>query len=226
MVAAFIMGFIGSLHCLGMCGPIVLLIEGRGDANPVMKRILYNTGRIVTYMAMGAISGSIGKVVFMSGFQQHFSVILGAIILLMAGGVVFSGEKLNVFSKGILIVKNRLTVALRGKGVINNFLVGILNGFLPCGLVYMAVVYSLSGNTPLEGVFYMMMFGLGTVPALVMTTIVMRYLKGILRVKAIIPLFIAMVGVLLIVRGMGLGIPYLSPDIDMHEGHGDHVLCE
>ncbi|MDH5602901.1 MAG: sulfite exporter TauE/SafE family protein [Cyclobacteriaceae bacterium] len=227
MVAAFLMGFLGSVHCLGMCGPLAMLIEGRGQGGVIKKRLLYNGGRIVTYATMGFISGTFGKVIFLSGFQQYFSIAIGVIMIITVTGLGFSKWiSLSFFSRGIMSVKNRLSAVLRGKGIFNEFLAGILNGLLPCGLVYMAVVYSLSGSSPLEGLLLMILFGLGTVPTLFMTSTLSQFLKGRANMNIIVPVFISLVGLLLIVRGLGLGIPYLSPDIDMHMMHGEPIICE
>ncbi|MDH5604788.1 MAG: sulfite exporter TauE/SafE family protein [Cyclobacteriaceae bacterium] len=228
MVAAFLMGFLGSAHCLGMCGPIAMLVEGNGQGiGKIKKRLLYNSGRIVTYATLGMISGSFGRVIFLSGFQQYFSMVIGIIMIITVSGYSFSKwVSLSFFSRGIFKIKNSLSAALRGKGIFNELMAGMLNGLLPCGLVYMAVVYSLTGSSPFEGMLLMILFGLGTVPTLFMTSSLASLLKGRVNMNKIVPVFISLLGVLLIIRGLGLGIPYVSPDIDLHRVHDETIICE
>ena len=110
-------------------------------------------------------------------------------------------------------IKKALGTALQKKSADTFLTIGFLNGFLPCGLVYMAVLGAIAMGNPWKGALYMALFGLGTVP--LMTTAI--YFSGIIKgstrqkIRKLIPVFVIFVGILFILRGMGLGIPYVSP---------------
>lgn len=218
LYSAFILGIIGSFHCVGMCGPIAFMLPVSRD-NQVKKFFqifLYHFGRLLAYSIIGLAFGLIGRSLNLFGFQQYLSIAIGAIMIIVTMIPSIQSRKFN-FSQPLyrLIgrVKSSLGTALKKKTPDTFFTIGFLNGFLPCGLVYMAVFGSIAAGSLLLGSLYMLLFGMGTIP--LMTTAV--YFSGLLsgamrkKVQKLIPVFVILIGLLFIIRGLGLGIPYLSP---------------
>ena len=218
---AFIFGLMSSLHCGGMCGPIALSLP---TANMpkwqyVMGRIFYNVGRVITYVLLGGLLGLFGKGLSLAGIQQGLSIALGVGILLM---VLFSYnpdmlfQKIPAFRKlqGILI--RQFQRILRNPSLPSMFLVGILNGLLPCGVVYIALTGALATGSALLGMGYMALFGLGTLPMMLAISlagsVISISLKNTLR--KLTPAVMIFFAVLLILRGLNLGIPYISPKLN------------
>jgi sulfite exporter TauE/SafE len=212
---AFLLGLVGSLHCAGMCGPIALIVPaGNGStAGLFASRAAYNFGRITTYCILGAIFGLLGKSFELVGFQRWVSLVAGVLILIAL--FVSSRFRLTVqISKSIALVKNVLGQLLKRRGTGSIYLLGAVNGFLPCGLVYAACAAAAAGASAVAGVEYMLSFGLGTVPMMLAVGMAGKKIQLVLRFRfeRLIPLCLVFVAVLLIVRGLALGIPYLSPD--------------
>jgi hypothetical protein len=215
LFTAFLMGLVGSVHCAAMCGPLALAvpmaISTRGSA--VGSRLTYNAGRLVVYGFLGSLFGLIGKSVVLAGLQQCLSLGAG---LAMA---VFLGLGLcgvaNPFKKSSLAIRQIFRRFLTERSYLSTFILGGANGLLPCGLVYMAGTASLACGGMLESTIFMVVFGLGTLP--VMLGIAMyrgRVLQLLARVRFIPAALIAaaFVALSLILRGISLGIPYLSPE--------------
>ena len=218
LFSALIFGILGSFHCVGMCGPIAFMLPVSRDnsAKKLLQIFLYHAGRLLAYGLIGLGFGMLGKSLNLFGIQQQLSIAAGilmiAVIILPSktfGKYNFSRPMYKVVGK----VKSSLGAALKKKTPDTFFTIGFLNGFLPCGLVYMAALGAIASGSLLEGSLYMVIFGAGTIP--LMTTAV--YFSGILngmmrrKIQKMIPVFVVLVGLLFIVRGMGLGIPYLSP---------------
>jgi len=221
---AFTIGFFGSLHCIGMCGPIALSIPSLSNSlsGRLMGGLAYNLGRILTYALFGLIAGSIGKSIAFFKWQQGMSIILGSLILiylvmprlLKPLNLTRASNKLGNW------VKNTVGRYIKQKSVLALLSIGLANGLLPCGLVYLAIAGSLDSEDPIQGASYMIFFGFGTFPMMIGVNLLGHNLKGSFKNKLsrIIPLFAFAVGVLFILRGMGLGIPYVSPSMDPHKG--------
>ncbi len=225
---AFLLGLVGSAHCAGMCGPLALALPhwGRGQGSFYAGRLLYNFGRIVTYSAMGALFGLLGRGFALAGFQRWISLGLGAAILI---GLIFSPHFANKVpvARAVTRLKSIFGDLLQRRGAAAMFGIGLLNGLLPCGLVYVACAGATTTGRFLSGVEYMVAFGLGTLPMMLAISIAGTKLQFALRFKVqrLIPVSLAVVGALLILRGLALGIPYLSPDIDMAAGDGGCPAC-
>lgn len=210
-----IMGLAGSLHCVGMCGPLALSLPlgNAGWWNRFFSALAYNTGRTATYFTMGALLGWTGSRLVLMGYQQAFSITAGVIVLLL----LIAGRhlpSLPVFTAFQTKLKKHLASFLKkGHTVLNLFIFGILNGLLPCGLVYMAVASALIIGGPVESGIFMASFGLGTLPLMVLLMLTGHFISFSLRskMKKAVPYFIAFVAVLMILRGLNLGIPYISP---------------
>lgn len=213
MITAFILGFAGSLHCVGMCGPIVLALPGSADKSRVhfwFGRLLYNGGRLITYILLGLLFGAVGQIISLAGFQSVLSIALGTIIILSLFLplnkvlTTFSHSPLWKKTLGRLFVKKSFT-ALMG--------IGILNGFLPCGLVYTALAGAVASGDSLYGASFMALFGLGTLPALLVLAQIAKISRPNWQnlIKRTLPAMAFILGILLILRGLSLGIPYVSP---------------
>ncbi|MCH4824470.1 sulfite exporter TauE/SafE family protein [Gramella lutea] len=217
-ISALIFGLLGSFHCIGMCGPIAFLLplDRENNLRRLLQIFLYHSGRIFSYAVIGLAFGIVGKGLSLFGLQQQLSIIMGTIMLLLVLIPKRKLGKLNPENAGFKFVsnlKNHLGKELQKKKPDTFFTVGFLNGFLPCGLVYMAVLGAIAGGSALEGSLYMVLFGLGTIP--LMTSAI--WLSNIISLKSrkyirrFIPLFVGVIAIMFILRGLGLGIPYVSP---------------
>lgn len=221
-ITAFTIGLVGSLHCIGMCGPIALALP-LGNKNTLVKTtngLVYNLGRIFTYSLFGLFFGFFGERIALASTQQHLSIFIGSLFILS----VFVPKKLintiqlnGFFGKSVTTLKQRLGKLIQAQTLTSKFLVGVLNGLLPCGLVYAAIGGSISTGNPYLGMFFMFCFGLGTLPIMFSVYFLSNAISIDLRnnIKKLIPLFLIVLGSLFILRGMNLGIPYLSPKIDV-----------
>lgn len=215
-VTAIALGLVGSLHCAGMCGPLALALPMTGNARTtfVLGRLAYNLGRIATYCALGAAFGLVGQTLALAGFQRWVSLAAGTAILL---GLLLSTKFATSVpvARSVAWIKSGLGAMLRQRSLASTFALGTLNGLLPCGLVYAACAGAVATGSLLSGVEYMAAFGLGTVPMMLGLGLVGPKLQFTLRFKLqrLIPASVTIVAVLLILRGLSLGIPYLSPDL-------------
>ncbi|WP_242132216.1 sulfite exporter TauE/SafE family protein [Aestuariivivens marinum] len=218
LLSAFILGLLGSFHCVGMCGPIAFMLPVNRTNNytKLSQIFVYHIGRLLAYSIIGLAFGLVGKSLYLFGFQQQLSIIIG---VLMIGLALIPQKLLNRFTiskpiyKVIAKVKFALGQALKRKTADTFLTIGFLNGFLPCGLVYMAVFAAIASGNALTGSLYMTVFGLGTLPLMTTAIYFSQFLKDSIRqkIQKVIPIFIIVFGLLFILRGLGLGIPYLSP---------------
>ena len=217
---AFAIGLLGSFHCVGMCGPIALALPLKNDSFWIKfsGALLYNIGRIVTYATFGLVFGTIGKSVSFFGYQQWLSILMGISIIFF----VILPRRFSSFSHNNIILKflENLRTAL-GKLFAKDthfslFSIGLLNGLLPCGLVYMAAAGAIATGDILKSVVFMSFFGLGTLPIMWSIAFFGNYIGISIRqkIRTAYPYLITFMACLLILRGMGLGIPYVSPLIE------------
>lgn len=218
LYSALIFGILGSFHCVGMCGPIAFMLPVSRDNSikKFMQIFLYHFGRLLSYGLIGLTFGMLGESFNLFGIQQHLSIAAG---ILMIAVIVIPSKIFGKYNlsrplyKVVGKIKSSLGTALKKKTPDTFFTIGFLNGFLPCGLVYMAIVGAIASGDILEGSIYMVLFGIGTIPLMTTAVYFSGMLNGIMRrkVQKVIPAFVIIVGLLFIVRGMGLDIPYLSP---------------
>lgn len=213
---AITLGLLGSLHCAAMCGPlqIALPLPPPGVGRAVTGRLIYQLGRLITYCLLGVVAGLVGKSIFLAGLQRWISIALGLAIL--AG--FFLSKKLALSAPVVRLVfrlKTAMSAQLQQRTFRSLALLGGLNGLLPCGLVYVALAGAVSRASLAAGVFFMALFGLGTLPTMLAVSLSGRILPLAFRTKlrAAIPVGVGLLALLLIVRGLALGIPYLSPDL-------------
>lgn len=215
---ALLFGLLGSFHCIGMCGPIAFLLPVNRSNSWIrfLQTLSYHLGRISSYTLIGLLFGFLGKGIHLFGMQQQISIIVGVLMIVSVLLPYKFINKLN-FSKPIYQavskVKSAIGGALKDRSPETFFYIGFLNGFLPCGLVYMAVFAALTSGNILSGGLYMAMFGLGTIPLMTTAIFLGNSIPKNFKTKIlkVIPVFIVLIGCLFILRGMGLGIPYISP---------------
>jgi sulfite exporter TauE/SafE len=218
---ALLFGLLSSLHCGGMCGPIALSLPRNGNS-PLQNfsgKFLYNSGRIATYTLLGGFLGMFGKGLSLAGIQQGISIALGIGVLLV---VAFSYnpdmllQKISAFRIFQTFIIKRFQKVLKRPSFASMFIVGVLNGLLPCGVVYIALTGALATGNILSGMGYMALFGLGTLPmmlaiSLAGSVISLSFKKSIQKITPFVMVFFA---VLLILRGLNLDIPYISPKLN------------
>lgn len=227
--AAFTIGLLGSLHCLGMCGPIAFALPVRTQnvGLKFMKYLLYNAGRIFTYASLGLMMGIAGKGFAMAGLQQMISIVSG--ILIIASVLLIHNPIQNAMSTKItLAVKEKLKGAFRfyfqDEHWYSLFILGVLNGLLPCGMVYAALFGALASGSYASGALFMAAFGLGTVPMMMLVSLSKNVFANRLKLffNNVTPVMACIVGALLIMRGLNLDIPFISPSITGGEVHKCH----
>lgn len=222
LYTALTIGLIGSFHCIGMCGPIAVALPlgNRNWFGKTYGALLYNIGRSITYGLLGALFGLLGRGIEMAGFQQWASIVIGIVMIMtVVFPFLFKGklqlDQLLFGYAGRMISRFRALFGIQSYK--NLFLIGLLNGLLPCGLVYVAVAGAINTNDVVMGILFMVVFGLGTLPIMLSVSLAGNMIgQGIKRkVNKVIPAFIILLGLLFILRGLSLGIPYVSPKTQM-----------
>lgn len=206
-----------------MCGPIALMlpVDRKNEAKKVVQIITYHLGRLTAYASLGLLFGILGKGLFIADWQQQISIIIGVIMIIIAIVPEKEFAKYNL-SKPIYKVISKVKAALgsqfKKKTFGSIFTIGLLNGYLPCGMVYVALFGALSTATIPNSILYMILFGVGTIPLMSIVVYVANFISNSFRSKLqkAIPFTIIIIGVLFILRGLALGIPYVSPkNIDL-----------
>ena len=230
LIAGFTVGAAGSLHCVGMCGPLSLAlpVHHLSKGKKFFSLLLYQFGRIITYSTIGLLFGLAGRRIYIAGYQQWFSVSMGFVVLSMAA-LYFISKKtvhLSFLNRFYLLVQGMVVRIL--KSSTNQFsflLLGMANGLLPCGMVYIALATTLSFTEISQSVLFMAMFGAGTLPAMMLVGYAGQLVKPEYRIalRRLVPVFISLMGAVLILRGMNLGIPFISPQLP--HAPGTVVIC-
>jgi hypothetical protein len=219
LLSALVLGLMGSFHCAGMCGPIAIALPLHGNTVPqkIFGGTLYNVGRTITYGIMGAIFGLLGQGIQLIGIQQKISVIMGVVMIV---SVLFPALFKNQYRMDksmfsfVAKLKKRIGEMFSIRSFQSLFFIGMLNGLLPCGLVYMAIAGAIGTGNATEGTLYMVLFGFGTIPMMLTISLAGNFMsRAIIRkINKLIPVMVVVVGLLFILRGLSLGIPYLSPE--------------
>ena len=224
LLSALVLGIMGSFHCAGMCGPIAVALPLHG--NTVLQKFfggtLYNIGRTLTYGIMGALFGMLGQGIQLLGFQQKVSVIMGALMIISVLFPAFFRNQNNLEKRWFSVVgklKKSIGKLFTVRSFSSLFFIGLLNGLLPCGLVYIAIAGAIGTGNSAQGTLYMILFGLGTIPMMLGISVAGNMMGLALRnkINKLIPVLVVVVGLLFILRGLDLGIPYLSPKKQMIE---------
>ena len=166
---AILIGITGSLHCAGMCSPLLMAVTNL-TKSVVLNRVLYNGGRILTYAALGSMFSGVGSFLPISPFQDLLSLLFGAAIIIVAF-FRFGHIKIPFLFSGVnrltSFLKEKFAFLLKRKTFAAVFLMGALNGFLPCGMTLIALSYCLLLTGPVDGFNFMLLFGVGTLPVMI-----------------------------------------------------------
>ncbi|GAB2700407.1 sulfite exporter TauE/SafE family protein [Mucilaginibacter koreensis] len=217
---AFFVGLFGSVHCIGMCGPLAFAVPVNRGGHWLMvaDKLLYNLGRTLSYSLLGAIVGLAGRQLWLAGLQQWVSILSGVLILLASASRLFSLQvgKADITTALFKPFNRLLAYALNKKA--GHLVIGMLNGFLPCGFVYLALIGAVNTNSVSASAQYMFWFGMGTMPLMLAATIGSGFITQPLRLKLnrLVPYVMVLLGCWFLLRGLNLNIPYLSPDIKLH----------
>jgi sulfite exporter TauE/SafE len=218
--AAITIGLVSSFHCLGMCGPIAfaLPLNRTSLGSQLIGALVYNVGRLITYAILGLAFGLIGKSLILAGAQRSLSIFAGVFMILsVVLPKIFASANIDAFTfKYIGRLKSAFGKLFRKSSIESLFFIGVLNGLLPCAMVYIALAGAIAEGDMLGGMTFMMFFGIGTIPMMYTATVLGSFVTIKLRnrLQKIIPYMVFIIGVLFILRGMNLGIHYFSPHID------------
>jgi len=228
LLTGLLLGFLGSFHCIGMCGPLVLALPA--GTKFYFRRVLHNFGRVITYGTFGLIFGLIGSRLYLAGLQQAVSIIMGVTIIILI--TLPQSYKSKFFSftginKLLITLKKNLSSLYKSNSFFSVLGIGILNGFLPCGFVYIALTGALVVGNPQGSALFMIMFGLGTIPVMLAVSIAGKLITINLRdrFRKLIPVFSVLIALLFILRGLNLGIPYLSPKLENLKNTSEKINC-
>lgn len=217
MLIGFIIGFGSAFHCLGMCGPIAMSIpvNRSSDLSIISGALQYNFGRIFAYTLLGIILGSVGLSFSSLKWMQWLSIAAGITMILIAWHQLFSFSQSKIAGKLTGYIGSGIGKIVRSKSPFKLLGLGLLNGFLPCGMVFIGLTNALIQGSPTQGGLAMLFFGLGTLPMMFSVVFFASKLSGTWRLKfsGIVPYLMTVIGVLVILRGLNLGIPLISPEI-------------
>lgn len=212
---AFLVGLFGSVHCVGMCGPLAFAVPVNRSNwwRLVFDKVTYNLGRIITYSFLGLLIGLVGRQLWLYGLQQGVSMVSGILILLAGISRIFKLRLANNSFFSILTLPFNRSISFALQHRAGHFVIGLLNGFLPCGFVYLALVGAVNTSSPMNAAQYMFYFGLGTFPLMLIATVSSAFAGPLVRrrINRAIPFFMIFLGLWFVLRGLNLNIPYLSP---------------
>lgn len=217
LATAFILGVAGSAHCVGMCGPIALAVPSPNHSflGRLGSTLLLNTGRLFTYVLFGMAIGVFGAGMRLAGLQQLTSIAAGVVLILsvLVPGLLERWAPTGRWTLAIGRLRSMLARQLSRTAPEAIFFTGMLNGALPCGLVYAALLGAAAQGTVMQAALFMAVFASGTIPILLLLRMsggaVLNGLRP--RLRRLAPVLVCTMGVLMILRGSSLGIPYLSP---------------
>lgn len=218
LTGGLVIGLFSSLHCVGMCGPLALSLPvyHLPSSQRFFALLLYQFGRIITYTTLGLIFGYAGRHLYIAGLQQGFSVALGITMLVMI--VLYYIYHRNIqpsfLNKFYRKIQSVISCVLKSSVSVPSFMaLGMANGLLPCGMVYVAIAGALTTGSVQHSMLFMAMFGAGTLPAMMAFGLLGARLTLPVRqtLRRIIPYGITVMALILILRGLNLGIPFISP---------------
>lgn len=212
---AFFIGFFGSVHCIGMCGPLAFAVPSLRDKWRFMvaDKVVYNLGRVISYTLLGVLFGFVGRQLWMLGLQQGVSLFSGMLIIMAGLSRLYHIRVGNnrLLASFLVPVNKLLNYALKHR--VGHLIVGMLNGFLPCGFVYLALVGAINTGSPAASGKFMFLFGMGTFPLMLLATVSSGLIGPAVRrrINSVMPYLMVCLGMWFVLRGLNLNIPYLSP---------------
>jgi len=215
---AFLMGLFGSLHCAVMCGPIMLGMpfQKKSFLQSSLQLLLYQFGRIFVYTVLGIGVGALGSSIKIFSNQKTLSLSIGIILIVFTAlqfSTIYKYRFAKIQNKLLNPVSKLMSKVFKLKRW--GLFAGMLNGLIPCGMVYLALATALNTGSVSSGGTFMLLFGLGTTPLMMMISMGGIYLKKYIRfnTQQLIPWFMLFIGILFILRSAELGIPFLSPNM-------------
>lgn len=206
----FMTGLLTSIHCISMCGSINLVATVNNDNKRSIKRpLLYNIGRIISYTIIGGLVGLVGKIISFNNIVNGIIIILASMVMLL-----MSLTMLNVIKVKFKFIKYKVSNR-------NPFIIGLLNGLMPCGPLQAMQIYALSTGSVLKGTLSMLLFGLGTVPLMLVTGVIFSSLKG--KTKILINKIASVLILILSIVMFNRGLLSLDIDILKNNNYGDYV---
>lgn len=217
---AFYIGLFGSVHCIGMCGPLAFAIPVSHSQwwRVIADKLVYNFGRLVSYTLLGFLIGLLGRQLWLAGLQQDVSIVSGLLIIAAGLSRLMKARFGQSRFLSVLFSPVQRTLAFALNHHYGHLVVGILNGFLPCGFVYLALAGAVNTSSPIASAQYMFWFGAGTFPLMLLATVGSGYIGPVFRrrVNKGIPVLMIFLGCWFLLRGLSLDIPYLSPARQQH----------
>lgn len=224
--AALSLGFLGSFHCIGMCGPIALGLNmpGASLSTQMSHAFLYNFGRLCSYSVLGLLFGLAGTGIHLAGYQELLSISIGVtmLIYLLIPNIRSTNPTNSLYSQFLSYISRSISDLYRKKTRISRFFIGVLNGFLPCGFVLVAITTSMITSSPLHSMWFMLFFALGTFPTMLSLNLTPSFFKPTLRTKIrgysnyfafAIALFLIYRGAMNIVPHHNMGAPALMESV-------------
>lgn len=213
---AFFIGLFGSLHCIGMCGPLAFAIPAPRNQLWLLlaDKLLYNAGRVFSYSILGLLAGLLGRQLWVAGLQQGISIASGVLIIAAALSRILKLKMLLSNQAGSALlqpVSHLINYALQHRA--GHLVIGMLNGWLPCGFVYLALIGAINTASPAGAAEFMFCFGMGTFPLMLLATLSTALIGPAVRrrINVALPYLMLCLGCWFILRGLNMNIPYLSP---------------
>jgi sulfite exporter TauE/SafE len=227
---AFTLGLFGSLHCLGMCGPLALAAQGVQNDNThmgLLKAIIYNSGRAFSYILLGLIFGLVGSILAFTGYQKGISIFSGVILIGLFAFSLKPDELLNkvpLFNKGYMFIQKNFGKWISRNELFSKLVLGVFNGFLPCGMVYIALAGALSLQNIWGSMGFMLFFALGTFPAMIGIMMAGKWFQNRWRfgLQKIYPIVSLGLGLYLVYRGVFSTTPL---QLNFLEALKNPVMC-
>jgi len=227
-LVGFLLGLAGSLHCIGMCGPLVMLfpLNGTSKVLGLINSLVYQLGRVLVYVLLGLLFGAVFQIVDLKYFERYFSIGIGMLFFALWVREV-SNKTESTQNSFQSIILNLFGKVLQLKSVFGMFLGGMMNGLLPCGLVYGALLAAFGTGTTQGSMIFMLGFGLATIPSMIL----LSFFKNAISIKfrqklsKMLPWWLLILGIWFILRGLNLGIPFISPKFTGIRG-GQQSCCK
>ncbi|WP_229254108.1 sulfite exporter TauE/SafE family protein [Dyadobacter sp. NIV53] len=214
---AVTMGLMSSFHCISMCGPIALTLPVRkGNFWQKFAGLsVYNGGRAISYAMLGAVIGCVSSSLVWIGYLRYLSVFAGMLMLVY----VFWPSKLDLYfhppkfwQEVINHVKKGMSEMLKSRKIHGWFMLGMLNGLLPCGMVYLALMSSVATGSISGAGTFMLLFGIGTLPMMMAVGFFKNWFTPVLRtqIRKLTPVILAVAGIWLVGRGIFIQYPSVN----------------
>jgi len=227
-LVGFLLGLAGSLHCIGMCGPLVMLfpLNGTSKVLGLINSLVYQLGRVLVYVLLGLLFGAVFQIVDLKYFERYFSIGIGMLFFALWVREV-SNKTESTQNSFQSIILNLFGKVLQLKSVFGMFLGGMMNGLLPCGLVYGALLAAFGTGTTQGSMIFMLGFGLATIPSMILLSFFKNAITMKFRQKLgkMLPWWLLILGIWFILRGLNLGIPFISPKFTGIHG-GQQQCCK